>query len=135
MSLANNDVITKLNEIQSLINSVVNSNSNTPYCDFVKSTINRVVCDVFIISEDELFRGTSKGHRTDAAAVACVAYRYYLNYSHTKLKDLFHKQGRNSITFYINRLKSLNPKVPQDKKLIEKIRIIKTTLETTIKTQ
>jgi chromosomal replication initiation ATPase DnaA len=120
-------LIKKLNEVIPLINAVINV--NVSQYEKVKRTIIQTVCDNFMISEDELYNGTSQGERVDAVAVTCVCFRYYLKMSYLQLSNEFKKRDKSSIAQYFKRLKALDPKIPQDKQLINKIRIIKTSLE------
>jgi len=93
------EIINKIAELQVLLLRVMPANASIPYQEFLKNTINKSVCDVFVISKRDLFEGNGKGNRVDAVAVTCILYKHYLKFSRSMLINEFGKKSEGSINF------------------------------------
>jgi chromosomal replication initiation ATPase DnaA len=128
------EIISKMAELQAMLLRVMPLIPSVPYQKFLKDAINTTVCDVFVITQKDLFSGSGKGNRVDAVAVTCILYKHYLKFSRSMLVNEFGKKSEGSINFYYNKLRSLDENIPQDRKLLDKMNVITSKIENQIKT-
>lgn len=94
------------------------------YYDLIRKFIIASVCHEFVIKEDELFRGTSKGIRFDALSVYVFFIKKFLKLSHRRLIMQLNKRSKSSITDCLKRIQNLDNKISEHRIILVKIQNI-----------
>jgi hypothetical protein len=109
------------------INKVIENYYNWNFADFITRVTMAIVCKHFRISEEELLDGNSlkDGTRINALSIYVYLVRENVHLSNSKLRIYLHKKSCSAISKYVKIFNSYNEKIPEHKKVLLKLNLIK----------